>query len=100
MKKTLTPLIPPDRKQCQAMKPNGNSFMTLGGVSGLVRCATTPTVIAKENSPGDDGRKGSMALCDPCAAKLVEQAGANYARLIPIRKSSRTPKETKRNDDF
>jgi len=79
-------LIPPDLKQCQAEKPNGNSFMTLGGVPGLVRCKEKPTVVAYENNPAEDGLKGSMSLCDSCAKKLVETHGSEFATLKPIRR--------------
>jgi len=62
-------LIPPDKKQCQAEKPCGTNFMTLGGlpVGTLVRCTNKPTVIITEaNKNKKDGKKGSMALCDDC----------------------------------
>lgn len=84
-KTKLAPLIPPDRKQCQAEKPNGYSFMTLGGTPGLVRCKNKPTVIAHENKPAEDGRKGSMSLCDECAKKMIEQCGAAFCTLKPIK---------------
>ncbi len=80
-------LIPPDRKRCQAEKPNGNTFMTLGGVPGMERCKAKPTVIAYENKPAADGLKGSMSLCDSCAKKLVEVSGAAFATLKPIRRN-------------
>lgn len=68
-------LIPPDKKQCQAEKPNGNTFMTLGGVPGLERCKNKPKVIATEAQPGEDGLKGSMSLCLPCLSQLRKQLG-------------------------
>lgn len=64
----LPPLDPPDHKRCQADIPNDYSFMTLGGVPGRTRCTRKPTLIATENSCGEDGRIGSMSLCDDCAA--------------------------------
>ena len=70
----MKPLTPPDLRQCQAEKPNGYSFMTLGGSPGLERCTATPTVIVTEIHPGSDGRRGSMALCDECLAVLNQQA--------------------------
>ncbi len=41
-----------DLDQCQAEKPNGHSFMTLGGRPGLVRCTNKPSVIITEDEPG------------------------------------------------
>jgi hypothetical protein len=79
-----TPLTPPDKKQCQAEKPNGNSFMTLGGKPGRVRCTNKPTVIATEAKPGPDGQRGTMSLCDECYAVFVKQMGASYATSEPI----------------
>ena len=80
-------LTPPDLKQCQAEKPNGNSFMTLGGSPGLERCTAKPSVIVTERKPGLDGLKGSMALCDECLAVLRKQLGENYATVQPIEKA-------------
>lgn len=79
------PLTPPDKKRCQAEVPNGHSFMTLGGSPGRVRCSNVPTVIAKENKPGKDGRKGSMSLCDSCRVVFVETLGPSFATLTPIK---------------
>jgi hypothetical protein len=56
-------LIPPDLERCQAEKPNGHTFMTLGGSPGRERCKDKPTVIVKEKKPGKDGQCGSMTLC-------------------------------------
>jgi hypothetical protein len=83
MKKTTT-LTPPDLKRCQAEKPNGNTFMTLGGRPGRVRCDQLPIYIATENKAGADGQRGSMALCNDCSAVLIEQLGKDYATLTPI----------------
>lgn len=79
MKQKKVKLIPPDRKQCQAEKPNGNTFMTLGGVPGLERCKNKPSVIATERKPGEDGLRGSMSLCSDCFTKLIEQQGPMFA---------------------
>lgn len=87
--KSLKPLAPPDKERCQAEVPNGHSFMTLGGSPGRVRCSNVPTLIAKENQPGKDGRKGSMSLCESCGQKFVEKMGLSFATLTPIKK----PKE-------
>jgi hypothetical protein len=82
--KQLKPLTPPDLQQCQAEKPNGNSFMTLGGRPGLERCTSKPTVIAEEALAGADGRHGSMSLCEECRKALIRQLGANYCSFTPI----------------
>ncbi len=75
---------PPDLVRCQAEKPNGHSFMTLGGSPGFERCASKPTVILTENTPGRDGHKGSMALCDACLAQFRKQMPADFATIEPI----------------
>ncbi len=70
----MSKLTPPDLKRCQAEKPNGHSFMTLGGnLGGRERCDARPTVIATEIKPGKDGQIGSMSLCDDCADVLQTQ---------------------------
>ena len=77
-------LIPPDKKQCQAEKPNGNNFMTFGGVVGLVRCENKPIWIAKEIIPNPlDGLRGSMSLCDDCR-KVFEAQMPNRATFKKI----------------
>lgn len=81
-------LTPPDLHRCQAEKPNGASFMTLGGRPGLVRCSDKPSVIATENKPGPDGQVGSMSLCQHCAEVFVKQLGADYATTAPIQGGS------------
>lgn len=83
-KKDLPPLTPPDLKRCQAEKPNGHSFMTLGGVPGRVRCEDKPTVIVTEVVPGPDGRRGSMSLCHHCWAVALKQLGADSITAEPI----------------
>jgi hypothetical protein len=80
-------LIPVDKQQCQAEKPNGNTFMTLGGVPGLVRCTEKPDYIAVENEPDENGVIGSMSLCAKCAVVMQQQLGTDYATLTPIGKT-------------
>jgi hypothetical protein len=75
----LKPLIPPDTVQCQAEKPNGHSFMTIGGRPGLERCTNKPTMLVAEAHPGEDGRIGSMTLCDDCFAVFQKQQPAGFA---------------------
>lgn len=78
-------LTPPDLLRCQAEKPNGESFMTLGGGPKLERCRREPTVIATEIKPGKDGQIGSMSLCDKCAAVLQKQMpGTTSIRRITL----------------
>lgn len=77
-------LIPPDLKQCQAEKPNGHSFMTLGGQPGLERCREKPTWIATETKAGKDGLIGSMSLCSECRDQLVKQLGDGFCTFEEI----------------
>lgn len=67
------------------MKREG-SFMTFGPRPPAEQCKNTPTVVAKENKPGDDGRRGSMALCDECKEELIRRAGKDYASFTPIKR--------------
>jgi hypothetical protein len=83
-KKKLKPLILPDLTRCQAEKPNGNSFMTLGGKPGLERCKDKPTVIVTEAVPGSYGRRGSMSLCHHCWSVALKQLGAFSITAEPI----------------
>lgn len=68
-------LVPVDKKQCQAEKPNGYSFMTLGGVPGRARCTNVPSAIITETKPGKDGQLGSMSLCQACWLVAAQQLG-------------------------
>lgn len=81
----MKPLTPPDTKQCQAEKPNGHSFMTLGGRPGRVRCTNKPAVVVTEKKPGADGRRGSMTLCAQCLPVFVEKFGEDHATISPVR---------------
>lgn len=78
------PLEPPDLEQCQAEKPNGHSFMTLGGVPGLERCKAKPIVIIKELQPDAHGRCGSMSLCAECWKVAIKQLGWHTFSAEPI----------------
>ncbi len=77
--------VPPDLECCQALKPNGHTFMTLGGTPGLVRCSNTPEFIAVESQPGKDGIVGCMSLCRECSEVLKRQmpGHATLARITP-----------------
>lgn len=81
--KKAKPLTPPDLKQCQAEKPNGVNFMTLGGRREMIRCTKKPTVIAIENKPGEDGQIGKMSLCDDCVGAFMKQMPKDYATFTP-----------------
>ena len=75
-------LTPPDLKQCQAEKPNGYSFMTLGGRPGRERCASAPSVLATEADPGEDGLRGSMSLCAECFNAFQKQEPTGRATFV------------------
>ncbi len=84
----MSDLIPVDLTRCQAEKPNGATFMTLGGVPKLIRCNNVPTVIATEIEPDPmDGQIGSMSLCDDCKSVLLKQVGDDYATFKSISES-------------
>lgn len=74
----------PDLNRCQALVPNGASFMSFGGVPRRERCTNEPAYVATENQPGEDGLYGSMSLCEDCAGALVEQIGPEYATFHPV----------------
>lgn len=77
-------LIPPDLKRCQAEMSNGYSFMTFGGVPGMVRCKNKPIVIIKDIVPGDDGLIGSMTLCASCWNVAIQQLGQHSFSAEPV----------------
>lgn len=64
---------PLDYEQCQAEKPNGVNFMTLGGRFAMVRCKSKPTTILTDAMPAEDGKVGHMTVCDGCLARLKVQ---------------------------
>lgn len=71
LKSEAPPLVsegiePLDTARCQAEKPNGYTFMTLGGIPGLERCRNKPEVVVTETQPAKDGKIGHMTLCDGC----------------------------------
>lgn len=86
--KKLSPLEPPDRERCQTLRPNGNTFMTLGGKPGLERCRNRPLMIATEVKPGADGRIGSMSVCGRCMVRMQEQLGVGYVKFSPVEEPS------------
>lgn len=78
-------LIPPDRKQCQCLKPNGNTFMTFGGIPGRVQCTNKPCVIVKELKPAKDGLKGSMSLCAECFEVFGKDMNVVDYKVVKLR---------------
>lgn len=78
-------LEPPDKKRCQADKPNGHTFLTLGGSPGRVRCSNKPNVIATEKRAGPDGQRGAMSLCFDCLAVMNKQM-PGHATIKEIRR--------------
>ena len=80
-------LIPPDYKQCQAEVRSYHPFQMGGEVYGTKRCESKPTVIITECKKNEeDGKKGSMSLCDDCLIKATKKLGKNY---FTIKKLSR-----------
>ena len=80
-----TKLIPPDTKRCQAEKPNGLSFMSLGGQPGLVRCRNIPIVVITEIVPKVKSEpQGSMSLCPWCWKVYMKQEGMENVTVEPI----------------
>lgn len=71
----MTKLIPPDKNQCQAEKPNGVNFMTLGGRAKLIRCTNKPAYLMTEKTKGEDGQIGQMTVCADCLAVFDKQVG-------------------------
>jgi len=78
----MTKLTPPDLKQCQTLRSNGNSFLSFGGVVGRVRCKGRAAWIAIE-PPRDDGApRGSMSVCHACQPKCARSMpGATFRRI-------------------
>ena len=77
-------MIPIDKEMCQSEKPNGQSFMTLGGGHKMIRCKNTPTVIATETKAGSDGIKGSMTMCADCLKVANEQLPKGFFDLVEL----------------
>jgi len=77
-------LIPPDIKRCQCLKPNGNTFLTFGGIPGYDRCSNKPLVIVTERKASLGNVKGSMSLCGSCWAVFVKEHDKDFATAKPI----------------
>lgn len=80
----MSELEKPDLNRCQAEKIE-RVPMALGGTHRRTRCNNATDVIAFENSAGADGQKGSMSLCDGCAAILKEKLGDDFAMICKIK---------------
>jgi hypothetical protein len=78
-------LIPPDKTRCQAEKPLGAFRM---GGPAFERCHNRPTQIVRERTPGRDGRRGSMSLCDECRVVFDKQVGAATVTTQPLASGS------------
>jgi hypothetical protein len=75
-------MIPIDKERCQAEKPNGQNFMTLGGKHRMIRCENKPTVITTETNVGSDGLKGSMTMCDDCLKVAEKQLPKGFFDIV------------------
>jgi hypothetical protein len=70
-------LTPPDFNQCQAEKPNGVTFMTMGGQFKMERCGSIPEYIVHELTPDEDGQCGCMSLCSHCKDVFITQLASD-----------------------
>lgn len=78
-------MTPADPERCQCERPNGNTFLTLGGTVSLARCRNKPIVIAREKAnTHEDGQVGEMSLCPHCMNKMTEQLGEDFAAFRAI----------------
>ncbi|MCK5604765.1 hypothetical protein KAR91_22945 [Candidatus Pacearchaeota archaeon] len=75
---------PVDPKRCQADKPTGHNFMTLGPGKPRERCKNKAVMIATENKPSEDGKIGFMSLCKDCLEVLKAQMSGDYAHFIDV----------------
>jgi hypothetical protein len=101
------PLIPPDRAQCQALRPNRTwSPFNLGPATenpitgekrgGSVasdrywRCREKPVCIVQEAKPGADGLQGTMSLCADCFVQACLQLGGGVELIEDLREKETT----------
>lgn len=80
-------IAPADVNRCQAEKPNGATFMSMGGRPELVRCKDVPSVIVVENETDENGERGSMSLCEDCLKVAKQQLPENFFHVISITRS-------------
>lgn len=83
--KGKTQIEPLDAERCQAEKPNGNSFMTFGGVPGLERCRSKPAFVVVEKKAGADGLQGAMTMCAECFMVFKKQVGTKNALVFNLK---------------
>jgi hypothetical protein len=94
--KTKIKLIPPDRKQCQAMIRSGcfptAQEMFIMGPSKTERCENKPECIVTEKKPNKkDGQRGSMSLCGKCFVNFIHAFGGNHADVEVFTKTPTPP---------
>lgn len=77
-------LEPVDKERCQTLKPNGHSFMTMGGVPGLTRCKNSPIVIAVEAKEDSEGVRGSMSMCEECLEVARKELPSSFFDIVTI----------------
>lgn len=87
------PLTPPDRKRCQAEKPNGATAFSLGGRPSLVRCGNPATIIVREKAPDENLQVGAMSLCDACRIVFLNQVGVKGYEFEDLDLLVKTTKE-------
>lgn len=79
----LPELIPPDRKTCQAEKPNPEwSPFRLGPCPKRIKCEREPVVIIEETKLADDGAIGSMSLCIDCYLVALRQLPKDSFKIV------------------
>lgn len=100
----LVELIPPDRNQCQSLRPNKTwspfalgpavtlqSGEKVGGsrqVDKRWRCNERPEVIVTQTE-SDDGLLGSMSLCSHCFVQLcLQTSGQGFKITEDLRKQT------------
>lgn len=85
----MADLIPPDYDQCQAEILTPQNPFRLGHTGERKRCENRPTLLAIEKSPGTDGKRGSMTVCDRC----VEYLPTGRAFLVQLPHGLYAPKK-------
>ena len=68
----------------------GSGMLTKGRTVAVDEISLTineekPTVIAEENKPGSDGKKGRMSLCAKCTVIFLDKMGVGFATITPIK---------------
>lgn len=77
---------PLDVERCQAEVPNGATFMTFGGVPGLVRCTSKPRYVLVERKRNKkDKLHGAMTVCTSCFEVFKKQVGEATVNIFEIK---------------